>query len=459
MKAAHKAKYGAAILVFGIFAAFVPSVVKAADTAKEQLIERGRDLFNNQTFGGNGRTCATCHPATNNFTLDPAFIAKLPKSDPLFVAETIRDVAKLEDSKALRERALITENLDGFDRPGVLRGVPHTLALPVSIAPDDDEDSDQVFPDGTKPVHALGWSADGSPSDGSLRQFAVGAVIQHFPKTLKRRPGVDFRLPTKAELDALKAFQRSLGRQEEVDLAALTFVDDAAQRGKDLFEGVGINRSCTACHANAGANVVDDENPKAAFNDNFDTGTRLLGTGPAEGGFGQDHQKGVPGFGNGTINTPPLIEAADTAPFFHNNSVATLEDAIRFYTTPTFAKSPSGALGGAFALDDSAIADIAAFLRALNARENARSAFVGVVDARRQRNNSELLPAVVADIEDGIEVLQGSKLAPDAVAAFEDAARLIADVATRPAALGEAQAVLRRIPPMIAVENKTVAGN
>ena len=41
-----------------------------------------------ETFDGNGRTCGTCHPATNNFTLDPAFIAKLPKSDPLFVAET-----------------------------------------------------------------------------------------------------------------------------------------------------------------------------------------------------------------------------------------------------------------------------------------------------------------------------------------------------------------------------------
>ena len=214
-------------------------------TPKKQLIERGRQLFTKETFNGNGRTCATCHPATNNFTIDPAFIAKLPKSDPLFVAETNPDLAKLENSKALRQRALISENVDGFDRPAVLRGVPHTLALPVSMAPDDDADSDQVFPDGTKPVNALGWSADGSPEDGSLRQFAVGAVVQHFTKTLNRVEGVDFRLPTNAELDALEAFQRSLGRQEEVDLAALTFLDDAAQRGKDLFEGVGVNRACT----------------------------------------------------------------------------------------------------------------------------------------------------------------------------------------------------------------------
>ena len=139
MKFARKVRYVRAIVVSGVLAAFVPSVVEAAENQKNQLIERGRELFTNETFDGNGRTCATCHPATNNFTLDPAFIAKLPKTDPLFVAETNPDLAKLENSKALRERALVSENVDGFDRPAVLRGVPHTLALPVSIAPDDDD--------------------------------------------------------------------------------------------------------------------------------------------------------------------------------------------------------------------------------------------------------------------------------------------------------------------------------
>jgi hypothetical protein len=111
-----------------------------------------------------------------------------------------------------------------------------------------------------------------------------------------------------------------------------------------------------------------------------------------------------------------------------------------------------------FVLDNAAIADIAAFLRALNASENARSAFVGVLDARQERN-SEQLPAVAAEIQDGIEVLEASKLAPDAVAAFQAAAGLVAEAATRPEALGEAQSILKRIPPMIAVENETVAGN
>ena len=78
-----------------------------------------------ETFDGNGRTCATCHPATNNFTIDPAFIATLPDDDPLFVAEFNPDLADLENSKALRQRALITENTDGLDRPGVPAACRH----------------------------------------------------------------------------------------------------------------------------------------------------------------------------------------------------------------------------------------------------------------------------------------------------------------------------------------------
>jgi cytochrome c peroxidase len=60
---------------------------------------------------------------------------------------------------------------------------------------------------------------------------------------------------------------------------------------------------------------------------------------------GQKRPDGYCGFpgdgrGDGTFNTPPVIEAADTPPFFHNNAVATLEEAVAFYTTDTFNDSP-----------------------------------------------------------------------------------------------------------------------
>src|SRR5438093_7200506 len=150
-----------------------------------QLIAKGSDLFFNETFGGNGRTCGTCHPAENNFTIGPAFIATLPKDNPLFVAEFIPALKEnFENPALMREFGLILENLDGFadlKNKFVMRGVPHVLGLRTSVN----------SPGGPR----TGWSGDGAPGDGSLRSFATGAVIQHFTKTLNRVPGVDFRLP------------------------------------------------------------------------------------------------------------------------------------------------------------------------------------------------------------------------------------------------------------------------
>ena len=173
----------------------------------EELIARGRELFFEVTFDGNGRTCGTCHREENNFTIDPAFIATLPDDDPLFVAEFNPDLEELERPRLMREFGVILENLDGFDdleNKFTMRGVPHTLALRTSV-------------DSSEGPHT-GWSGDGAPGDRSLRSFATGAVIQHYTRTLNRVAGVDFRLPTDAELDALEAFQLSLGRQEDPTL-------------------------------------------------------------------------------------------------------------------------------------------------------------------------------------------------------------------------------------------------
>lgn len=53
-----------------------------------ELIVEGRRLFFEETFDGNGRACGTCHPASNNFTIDPTHVGSLPPDDPLFVAHT-----------------------------------------------------------------------------------------------------------------------------------------------------------------------------------------------------------------------------------------------------------------------------------------------------------------------------------------------------------------------------------
>ncbi len=333
---------------------------------QDELIARGRDLFFKETFGGNGRTCGTCHPVENNFTIDPAFIAKLPPTNPLFVAEFNPALRTgFESPRLMREFGLIRENLDGFSdlqTKFVMRGVPHVLAMRNSI------DS----PQGPR----TGWSGDGAPGDGSLRSFATGAVIQHFTKTLSRVPGVDFRLPSDADLDALEAFQLSLGRQNDLQLP-LSLKGPLAKRGQEIFLDNALGK-CNICHSNAGA--ITRVGGANLGNGNFNTGVEALPDQPARLSaelVPPDDGLGTPG--DGTFNTPPLVESADTAPFFHNNSAATLEAAVGFYTGPAFNNSPSGQfLKGidpnrrGIELDATQVQAIAAFLRVLNAVENIR---------------------------------------------------------------------------------------
>ena len=106
----------------------------------EKLITQGRNSFFNDTFNGNGRTCGSCHREDNNLTIDPEFIATLPPTDPLFVAEFNPALAQnFENPVLMRKFGLILENVDGFDdlpNKFVMRSVPHTLAmLPDTLAP------------------------------------------------------------------------------------------------------------------------------------------------------------------------------------------------------------------------------------------------------------------------------------------------------------------------------------
>jgi hypothetical protein len=50
-------------------------------------VEQGQALFFKETFGGNGRTCSTCHVPAENFSLSLKTINALSLTDPLFVAE------------------------------------------------------------------------------------------------------------------------------------------------------------------------------------------------------------------------------------------------------------------------------------------------------------------------------------------------------------------------------------
>jgi len=387
----------------------------AITTRRGDLIALGADAFFNERFDGNGRTCGTCHRAENNFTLDPAFIAQLPPDDALFVAETNPALATLENSQMLRGFALILENVDGFDRPGVFRAVPHTLALATSVQ--------------SVAGPRTGWSGDGAPADGSLRSFATGAVTQHFTRTLNRVAGVDFRLPTTRELDALEAYQLSLGRQSDPVLP-LPLKGALAVNGQTIFTN-DVGR-CNRCHVNAGATA--DFGAGSLGNADIDTGVESFPpqpprpvdvVNPPDGGAGRDVRLPSHGFGNGRFNIPPLVEAADTPPFFHNNSAETIEDAVAFYNTSAFNDSPGATqAGGSIGLDATQILEVAAFLRVLNALENIRSVTEMLGDAQSVTEPAlmtRLLALAAKELGDAIRVLEGADLHPDATSLLREA--------------------------------------
>jgi hypothetical protein len=415
------------VVAWILFSSCSPSTEPDPDL---ELIEKGREIFFNENFDGNGRTCGTCHRKEDNFSISPAFIATLPDDDTLFVAEFIPELKEnFENPRLMREFGLILENLDGFDdleNRFVLRGVPHILALGESI------DS----PDGFR----TGWSGDGSPGDGSLRSFAVGAVIQHFTRTLNRIAGVDFRLPTDEELDAIEAFMLSLGRQEDLSLP-LPLKGTRARRGQEVFLDDSLGK-CNLCHLNAGANarLGGQDRGNANFNtgveDLLDPPATLTGEQvPSDDGFGTP--------GDGTFNTPPLVEAADTGPFFHNNSVTTIEGGVAFYNSDSFNNSPAGRVlaqidpdGVGIRLDVTQVEAVAAFLRVINALENIRQS-IELLEAGAskgimiRKENRELFFRAIQEMTDGIQVLEGAGLHPHAVTHLKAARRLTEKAAAR----------------------------
>jgi len=280
------------------------------DNFNSDLVNQGRELFFNEAFNGNGRNCGTCHKEDDNLALSLKTIANLPDSDPLFIVEqpflpdgspnALFNDFRMEKPALMRKVGLIFENTNGFREAdgsfttrGTMRAPNHVLSIRTTLAPPPAQ-----FDDGTLPVdpndlvfaERTGWSGDGTPTGfrqdffdsnqrdltGSLRDFTIGAIIQHFPLTLERSGASvdefgnprqpDFRFATEAELDAMEAFMLSIGRQEENDsLDTITLKDEVAERGKLNYMGFNVFDttpndgrpvlSCNSCHLDGGSNT------------------------------------------------------------------------------------------------------------------------------------------------------------------------------------------------------------
>jgi len=400
----------------------------------------GADIFFRETFGGNGRTCGSCHPQDNNTTLDVSFITALrarnPR-DPLFIADNEPTLVDLETTD-LQDFAAIRENVDGFGdvQKFVSRTVSHVLSLKTSITPDPG--------DGTAnpPLERTGWGGDGV-LDGSLLSFLEGAIKQHFTRNLLRRPNVDFRLPTAQEAQLTREFQLNLGRLNELNLQTVRILDADAEDGRLAFMDPARGR-CNVCHFNAGANFQD-----TGKNRNFENGVEFAGSAnqlhrgkfgdinTSDGGFGgvdlaqPNFASGGFGvlnaFGDGTFSPPPLIEAADTGPFFHNafrfqsKLPDDIDEAVSFYRLPndSFNKSQGGKFlqarfGSPLVLDGQDAGRIARFLRVLNGafnldiakqRLDATSTLIGRFGDAGADIQKRLMELAAVELDDALEVL------------------------------------------------------
>ena len=365
-----------AIRNFGIGAALAVAAITGwgpalAFTLEEVLqIDEGFRLFNNETFGGNGRTCGTCHLPDKNYTISPADISHL--KNPLRDLVFARNTPGLENAELVRKFTLF--NIGPGDANVEFPEGPFRTSM--TMAGLDLTVSNFRLPNFPGPVGPqLGWSGDGAPrdffhhgnpdpnADGTLRSFTNGAIAQHFPKTLNRREGVDFRFATDDELDAIEAFLKWLGRRplnpvnfeapvnREFDILQMTFNDARVREGLAIFTS--NKASCSGCHRNGGAHFRIGNNPATNPGTNFNSHTdadkerdRLsLLTGvnipEDEGGFNTPAAVGTETIG--AFNIQPLIEAPRKKSFFHLGSEFDFEKALAFYFREPFLSSPERA--------------------------------------------------------------------------------------------------------------------
>jgi hypothetical protein len=305
-----------------------------------------------------------------------------------------------------------------------LRTTPHNLSMGVSVTTPPG--------DPTPPNERTGWSGDGAPGQGRLADFTNGAIGQHFTRSLNRVAGTDFRVATEDEGQRVALFMRELGRKNDISLPSIGFNDAGAQIGRDRFLAVG----CNGCHNNAGANSGGGPNNVGNVNRNFVTGVEAarnaaLASFPRDGGFGTTPTNADGSFGNQAFNSTPLIEAADTGPFFHTDttvsgapafntaSANTIEQATAFYATPAFANR-AGGNGQPLAMNAADITNLGRMLRATNAVFNIQMAtkratgarqlgnFFGNGNALQLAKQKRLVVLAIVEIDDAIAVLQGA---------------------------------------------------
>lgn len=264
-----------------------PAHLTLSTPAERASFRRGCELFFNETFGGNGRTCGTCHlnelgngdPADNNFDFTPEEAQALFDEDPthpLFRAIDSEDGAGEDYSMLLshglaRIRLELPPNVTVEETDSPLVDVdPVTGRTTVTVLRSTPSVENMVLED------RLMW--DGRIADDRAAQ-AIDAVNTHYEAS---------RLPTEQEAADLAFFQeqlftnRTLRRYAKQGVApSLPEVPrgkrwESARRGREFFVSHPVvpdapvrGGHCATCHSGPMLDTTNEFNPVQAANQTF----------------------------------------------------------------------------------------------------------------------------------------------------------------------------------------------
>jgi len=333
---------------------------------KVSWTEPTQRLFDHETFGGNGRTCRTCH-SSDNGTINPEEVAKrlaADPSDPLFLHDGLDSFVSgttriSEHATILIERPL-PQGVILLDDPSatsvvLARGVPSTVNTP-----------------------ALDPALMYEMRNPDLQDQASGAIERHALATIP---------PTAAQLDAIAEFQQTNNRffsSKAMRLFARGGPPPglpegrtpSEKRGREFFVDAPWNPPskkgvCALCHGGPMLNTANEfttdatgappgwrafdilvssrnvlNNPVHTFAVTDRCNATLTVTSPDPGimitgvynipmlaQFLPPEETCIlhPAFFANMFKTPQLFGIRQTAPYFHDNSAKTLEDVLQQY--------------------------------------------------------------------------------------------------------------------------------
>jgi cytochrome c peroxidase len=351
-------------------------------------ILKGERLFARETFGGNGRTCLTCH-SRDTGTVSPEDARKRFKynpHDPLFLHDGSDDGHGHGVSRMLNDATILVEiplhpNVRLADDPyartvTVRRSIPATLNTPA-----------------LDPV--LMW--DGRQPD--LVSQAEGAIQDHTQSPV---------IPDREDLQRIADFQLTNRFFSSIELRRFAHGGPdpklpegrtrSEKRGRRFFEDAPFAPPdkaglCAVCHSGPMLNETnrffpfplppgsrfqsvqvsefnEAKNPVREFVFTNPDGTETRVQSPDPGRALITGIAASPLFDNlNAFKIPTLWGVRNTAPYFHDNSARTLEDLVthygKFFELISDPDGPAGPAGPVITLSEQDKEDIVAYMKLL----------------------------------------------------------------------------------------------